>query len=52
MEVKNSKEDVDILKLYGESATLTKEDFIKKHNVNINGLSSAESENRIHNLRL
>ena len=45
------KEEVNINKMYGENATLTKEDFIKKHNINTNGLSTKEAENRINNLR-
>ena len=32
----NSKEDVNISKQYGEDALLSKEDFIKKHNITPN----------------
>ena len=46
----NSKEEVNISKLYGENATLSKEDFIKKHNVNTNGLSSSKANEKLHNL--
>lgn len=46
----NSKEEVNISKLYGESATLSKEAFIKKHKVNENGLSSDEANERLRNL--
>ena len=39
----NSKDEVNISKLYGEDCLLSKDDFIKKHNLNINGLSSSEA---------
>ena len=41
------KEEVNILKLYGEETTLSKEDFIKKYNVNLNGLSQDTINERI-----
>ena len=44
---KNPKDDVDVYKLYGQECTLSKEDFIKKYNININGLSSEEASKRI-----
>ena len=31
--VKNSKDDVNISKLYGQECTLPKDEFIKKYNV-------------------
>lgn len=45
-----NKEDVDIQKLYGESAVLTKEEFLQKNDINLDGLSSSEATNKIHNL--
>ena len=48
----NLKEDVNINKLYGIEATLSKEDFIKKYNVNINGLSTDEVNDKLRNLGL
>ena len=39
----NSKDEVNISKLYGEDCLLSKDDFIKKHNLNVNGLSSSEA---------
>lgn len=48
----NSKEEVNISKLYGENAILSKEEFIKKNKVNINGLSSNEAITRLNNLGL
>lgn len=44
----NQKEEVNIKKLYGKEATLSKEDFIKEFNINENGLSSTEAEEKIH----
>ena len=41
--MQNSKDEVNISKLYGEDCLLPKDDFIKKHNLNINGLSSSEA---------
>lgn len=48
----NSKEDVNIRKIYGEDCTLSKEDFLKKYKVNENGLSSSEADIRLKNLGL
>lgn len=39
----NSKDEVNISKLYGEDCLLSKDEFIKKHNLNVNGLSSSEA---------
>lgn len=44
---KNTKEEVDIEKLYGKEATLSVEDFIKTYNVNENGLSSNQAEAKL-----
>lgn len=48
----NAKEEVNISKMYGQECTLLKEDFIKKYEVNENGLSSYEAEEKIHRLGL
>lgn len=48
----NSKEDVNVIKLYGEDCTLSKEDFIQKYKVNPNGLSSQEADTKLKNLGL
>lgn len=39
----NSKDEVNISKLYGEDCLLSKDEFIKKNNLNVNGLSSSEA---------
>lgn len=46
------KEEVNISKLYGLEATLSREDFMKKYHVNLTGLSTSEATQRIHNLGL
>ena len=48
----NSKEEVDISKMYGEEATLSKEDFFKKYHVDEKGLSSKKADELIKNLGL
>lgn len=48
MQNPNPKEEVNIKKLYGKEATLSKNEFIKEFSVNENGLSSEEAEIRIH----
>lgn len=48
----NTKEEVDISKLYGEQCTLPKDKFIKNYNVNQNGLTNAEAQRRIDKLGL
>lgn len=52
MPLNNSKEDVNVSKLYGEACLLSKEDFIKKYNVSQNGLSTSEADTRLKNLGL
>ena len=42
------KEDVDFYKMYGTECTLSKDEFIKKYNVNIDGLSETEAKDKIH----
>ena len=46
------KDEVNIQKLYGLEATLSKEDFLKKYRINENGLSSEEANEKIHKLGL
>ena len=43
----NNKEEVNISKLYGKECTLNKEEFLKAFNINENGLSSKEAEERL-----
>ncbi len=40
----NTKEEVDVSKLYGEQCTLPKDEFMKKYNVNPNGLTNAAAQ--------
>lgn len=40
----NTKEEVDVSKLYGEQCTLPKDEFMKKYNVNPNGLTNAVAQ--------
>lgn len=42
----NTKEEVNIEKLYGQECILPKEDFVKKYNINEGGLSSSEVEDK------
>lgn len=46
------KEEVNISKLYGTEATLTKEQFIQKYKINENGLSSNAADEILRNLGL
>ena len=46
----NSKEEVDVAKMYGEECLLSKEAFIKKHKIKENGLSSQEANRRLNSL--
>ena len=48
----NSKDEVNTRELYGEDATLSVQDFIKKHNVKENGLSTEQAEKQLLNLGL
>lgn len=48
----NVKEEVNVSKMYGKECTLPKEEFIKKYEVNENGLSSYKAEEKIHRLGL
>lgn len=40
----DSKENVDVLKMYGEDSTTKKDEFLKKHNLNEKGLTSKQAE--------
>lgn len=44
------KDEVNVSKLYGLEATLSKDDFIQKYKVTDSGLSSNEAEERLRNL--
>lgn len=48
----NTKEEVDVSKLYGNQCTLKKDEFMKNYNVNPNGLTNAEAQRRIDKLGL
>ena len=43
IKMQNSKDEVNISKLYVEDCLLSKDEFIKKHNLNLNGLSSSKA---------
>ncbi len=40
----DSKENVDVLKMYGEDSTKKRNEFLKKHNLNEKGLTSKQAE--------
>lgn len=40
----DSKENVDVLKMYGEDSTTQKDEFLKKHNLNKEGLTNKQAE--------
>jgi len=46
----DSKEEVNIKKLYGEDAISSKEDILKKYSVHENGLSAEEVDIKLRNL--
>ena len=48
--MKNTKEEVDISKMYAESAKISSKDFMKKYNVSKDGLSSSDADRLIKNL--
>lgn len=48
----DSKENVDVLKMYGEDSTTQRDEFLKKHNLNEKGLTSKQAEINIKNLVL
>ncbi len=45
----NTKEEVNVAKMYGQECILPKEEFIKKYNVEEKGLSSQTANEKIHN---
>ena len=40
----DSKENVDVLKMYGKDSTTQRDEFLKKHNLNEKGLTSKQAE--------
>ena len=40
----DSKENVDVLKMYGDDSTTKRDEFLKKHNLNEKGLTSKQAE--------
>lgn len=40
----DSKENVDVLKMYGEDSTTQRDEFLKKHDLNEKGLTSKQAE--------
>ena len=48
----DSKENVDVLKMYGEDSTIQRDEFLKKHNLNEKGLTSKQAEINIKKLGL
>ena len=42
--MQNKKDDTNISKIYGEESTLSSDEFIKKYNIKLDGLSTAEAE--------
>ena len=44
---KKNKDENTAKKMYGRQATLSKEDFIKEYNIQLDGLSTAEAEEKI-----
>ena len=47
LKMQETKENT-ALKMYGNECTLKSEDFIKKYNINLNGLSSEKAEEELH----
>lgn len=48
----DSKENVDVLKMYGEDSNTQRDEFLKKHNLNEKGLTSKQAEINIKKLGL
>ena len=44
----NNKDNIDIQKMYGDYFYLNKDDFIKKYNINLTGLSDDEISQNLH----
>ena len=45
--MQNPKNDIDIKRIYGEEGTIPKEEFIKKHDIDLNGLSTENANKYI-----
>lgn len=48
--MQNQKEDLNIKEIYGTQCVLSKNEFISKYNININGLSTTEAQDLLHRL--
>ena len=48
----NNKEEIDIYEMYGEDATNTKEEFCIKHQINDNGISNEDVNDKLHHFGL
>ena len=46
----NTKEDIDVYKMYGNESLISKEEFIEKKSINIEGISNDIAEEKIKNL--
>ena len=46
----NNKEDIDVYKMYGNESLISKEEFIEKKSINIEGISNDIAEEKIKNL--
>ena len=46
----NSKEEINVKKLYGKECTLPKDEFIKNYNFSENGLTSSKANSLLNNL--
>lgn len=44
----NTKEEVDISEMYAKECLLSKDEFIKSFEINENGLSSEEANEKLH----
>ena len=45
----NTKEDVDINKMYANESKISKDEFIKKYKIQETGISTEEAEEKIKN---
>ena len=46
----NTKEDIDVYKMYGNESLISKKEFIEKKSINIEGISNDTAEEKIKNL--
>ena len=46
----NTKEDIDVYKMYGNESSISKKEFIEKKSINIEGISNDIAEEKIKNL--